>query len=294
MTHQETFTEPGKDSYVASVQEAVLFIQEKIKEPNFKPHVAITLGSGLGKLSGLIEPVATIPYADIPHFPVATVPGHEGKMIIGLLEGVPVVGLKGRKHYYEVANEPNAMEKVTFPVQVAASLGCDLYVATNAAGGLNTNYKVGELMTIKSHLGLFIPNPLLGTHHDFGGNEFFQPQSGQYDSALRNTFKKIDPTIHEGVYAAVSGRTFESQAECLMLRKMGVDAVGMSTVPEIIVAANRGMKTFATSMITNVIAEDGTNATSHEEVMAVLNDKKTEEKLLHIFTEFFKTLTEAY
>ena len=280
------------DQYLKDVHEAVTYIQSRIKD--FSPKIALTLGSGLNKLADLIEPVATIPYGDIPHFPVATVPGHEGKMIVGLLVGVPVVGLKGRKHYYEVAREPNAMDIVTFSVQVVANLGCKLYIATNAAGGLNPRYKVGDLMVIKSHIGLFQPSPLTGAHHNFGGNDFFQPQNGEYDVSLRKLFKSIDPSLREGVYVAVTGRAYETQAECLMLRALGADAVGMSTIPEVIVATNRGMKTFAVSMITNEIAEDGTNATNHEEVMAVLNSKKTEEKLYRVFRAFFKKLTAAY
>lgn len=280
------------DPYLKDVHEAVTYIRSRIKK--FSPKVTLTLGSGLNKLADLIEPVATIPYADIPHFPVAAVPGHEGKMIVGLLEGVPVVGLKGRKHYYEVAREPNAMDIITFPVHVAASLGCKLYIATNAAGGLNPKYKVGDLMVIRSHIGLFQPSPLLGAFHNFGGNDFFQPQATEYDPKLRKMFRSIDQSIHEGVYVAVTGRAYETQAECLMLRSLGADAVGMSTIPEVIVATNRGMQTFAVSMITNAIASDGTNATNHEEVMAVLNSKSTEKKLYRVFRAFFKKLTEAY
>lgn len=270
------------DPYVKHVHEAVTYI----KKFNFSPTVAVTLGSGLNKLADLIKPVAKIPYSDIPHFPTLTVPGHEGSLILGTLEGVPVLGLKGRKHYYEVQDQ----SIVTFPVHVAASLGCKLYVATNAAGGLNPKYKVGDLMVIKSHIGLFQPSPLLGIHHDFVDNDFFQTQSTEYDAALRTLFTKIDSSIHEGVYVAVTGHAYETQAECLMLRALGADAVGMSTVPEIIIATNRGMKTFAISMITNAIASDGTNATNHEEVMAVLNSKQTEEKLFKIFKSFFQKI----
>jgi purine-nucleoside phosphorylase len=278
----------NNDTYIKQIHESTSFVQSKLK--NFSPRVALTLGSGLNKLADLIKPVAIIPYSDIPHFPLSTVPGHEGKMILGTLEGVPVVGLKGRKHFYEVAHEPRPMDIVTYPVHVAASLGCSLYMATNAAGGLNPSYNVGDLMVIKSHIGLFLPNPLMGPFRDFGNTALFQPQSSQYEGSLREVFKKLDPSIHEGVYVAVTGRAYETQAECLMLRAMGADAVGMSTVPEVIVATNRNMKTFAVSMITNVIAKDGTNATNHEEVMAVLQSPKTEEKLYRVFRKFFSSL----
>ncbi|MBI5449651.1 purine-nucleoside phosphorylase, partial [Candidatus Gottesmanbacteria bacterium] len=175
-----------------------------------------------------------------------------------------------------------------FPVHVAANLGCKLYIATNAAGGLNPDFIVGDLMVITSHIGLFLPSPLTGPHHDFSTNDLFQPQSTEYDPALRKVFRQLDPTIREGVYVAVTGRAYETQAECVLLRKFGADAVGMSTVPEIIVATNRGMKTLGISMITNVIAKDGTNATNHEEVMEVLNSRKLEEKLFRVFRNFFK------
>jgi purine-nucleoside phosphorylase len=277
------------DTYISNVNEATDFIRSRIKD--FSPRVAVTLGSGLNKLANLIDPVATIPYADIPHFPTLTVPGHEGVIIAGDLEGVPVIGLKGRKHYYEVADQPNAMDIVTFATHVVASLGCKLYIATNAAGGLNPDFHVGDLMAIKSHIGLFQPNPLL-QYHTFGNNERFQPQNGEYNEKFRKLFQSIDPSIRRGIYVAVTGPTYETEAECKMLRALGADAVGMSTVPEIIVATNRGMETMGVSMITNVIAADGTNATNHEEVLSVLNSKKTEEKLYSIFREFFRKLKE--
>jgi purine-nucleoside phosphorylase len=287
------------DQYISNVQKAVSYIQKQLHGKQFVPRVAFTLGSGLNKLADLIDPIAVIPYKNIPFFPVSTVPGHEGMMILGRLEGVPVVGLKGRKHYYEVADLPaqagqKPMDIVAFPVHVVASLGCQLYIATNASGGLNPSYKIGHLMVIKSHIGLFQPNPLLGIHHDFGGNVRFQPQNTEYSPRYRKLFLELDPFIREGVYVALTGTTYETQAECLMLRAMGADAVGMSTVPEIIVATNRGMETMGVSMITNVIAKDGTNATNHEEVTAILDSEKTEERLYRIFTAFFRTLKKEF
>lgn len=275
------------DQYIRRISDAVAFIQSRT--PDFSPNVAITLGSGLNKLAGIIDPVAIIPYTDIPHFPTLTAPGHEGMLIAGYLEGVPVIGFKGRKHYYEVAGVQNPMDIVTFAVHVAANLGCKLYIATNASGGLNPDFHIGDLMVITSHIGLFQPNPLL-SRHDFGNNDYFQPQNGEYNKRLRSVFRSIDPSIQEGVYAGLTGPTYETQAECRMLRALGADAVGMSTVPEIIVATNRGMETLGVAMITNAIAKDGTNATSHAEVLSVLNSKKTEEKLFHVFREFFRKL----
>lgn len=276
------------DPYVTSVEEAAAYIRSTCK--NFSPVVALTLGSGLSKLASIIEPVATIKYQDIPHFPLSTVPGHEGTLIAGYLEGVAMIGLKGRKHYYEVADAPRPMDIVTFPVHVMANLGCTLYIATNASGGLNHLFHVGDLMLIKSHIGFLQPNPLLGSHHDFGANAYFQPQNLEYDADLRSTFLSIDPSIREGVYVGITGRTYETQAECLMLRKIGADAVGMSTIPEIVIAHHRGLKTMGVSLISNVIAEDGTNATNHEEVMTVLNSAEMETKLKNTFRKFFASL----
>jgi purine-nucleoside phosphorylase len=280
------------DEYVNNVNATVKFLQEKFGD--FHPQVAITLGSGLSKLASLIEPIVEIPYSQIPYFHQTSVPGHEGILIAGTLEGVPLIGFKGRKHYYEVANDPDGMDKVVFPVHVAASLGCRLYIATNAAGGLNPNFFVGELMVIRSHLDLFIKNPLLGPHHDFGGNLYFQPQNNIYDQDLNAVFRDGRTAIHEGVYACVTGRTYETSADCMALRILGVDAVGMSTVPEVIVAANRGMKTMGISTITNIIAADGTNATNHEEVTAILNSPETEARLFSFYQNFFQKIKADY
>jgi purine-nucleoside phosphorylase len=284
---------PKTASYPDQILRATNFIQNICNQKSFAPTIALTLGSGLQKLASLINPVAIISYKDIPYFPTLTVPGHEGTLIAGFLEDIPIIGLKGRKHYYEVAGEPNSMDIVTFPVHVAAALGCKLYMATNAAGGLNPIYNVGDLMVIKSHIGLFQPNPLLGSHHDFGTNALFQPQNTEYSPKIRKLFTSLDSAIHEGVYVGLTGKTYETQAECLMLRMLGADAVGMSTIPEIIVATNRGMDTFGVSMITNIIAKDGTNATNHEEVMAILNSKKTENTLYSIFRGFFQKLNKG-
>lgn len=278
------------DPYVKKIKEAAEYIRTKFPVPTFSPKVALTFGSGLRKLAQLIKPVATIPYSEIPHFPHPTVPDHEGTLLAGTLEGLPVLGFKGRKHYYEVADQPRAMDQVVFPVHVAANLGCKMYIATNAAGGLNPTFYIGSLMVIRSHISFFLPNPLLGKHHDFGDNLEFQPLHAAYTKDLRDLFKSLDPAIHEGVYCATTGKTYETQAESLLLRKLGADAVGMSTIPEIIVAHNRGMQTLGISIITNVISADGTNATSHEEVTAILNSQNTEDKLLKIFQNFFKKL----
>lgn len=282
------------DTYVTQVAEAAQYIRTHIKQPGFSPLVALVLGSGLGKLAELVEPVCRLPYTSIPYFPQTTVPGHDGTLIAGYLEGMPLLGFKGRKHFYEIAHQPRAMDQVVFPVHVATSLGCKTYVATNAAGGLNPEFKVADLMLIRSHIGFFLPNPLLGPHHDFGNNLYFQPLPDIYPKKLRSLFKSGAPDTKEGVYVGWTGRTFETQAESLMLRNLGADAVGMSTIPEMIIAHNRGMETLGISIITNIIAQDGTNTTTHEEVTSILNNPNTEKKLLESFKKFFRALKSTY
>lgn len=315
-----------RDNYERKVAEAADYIRPFLRSTN--PVFGIVLGSGLGDLVESIKTAVVIPYGEIPNFPTTTIAGHEGKMLIGEIAGVPIIGLKGRKHYYEVADEPfNAgILQTVFPVHVLADLGVGNYFVTNAAGGLNLNYHVGDIMVIRSHINL-LPNPLLGRHHGFGkvdgtGQVWrFQPMNSAYqrrsksDKELtrllleaggrRNSYgiggKLSDLMfsmglakrfVHEGVYLAVTGPTYETEAECIAFRDgFKADAVGMSTTPEVIIAINRGMKVVGMSCITNVIAADGTNNTSHDEVKAVLESSQIKDRLLSIVTNFFKSLT---
>lgn len=270
-----------------------------------KPEFGLVLGSGLGDLADAIEGAKVVPYENIPNFPKTTVPGHEGKLIYGTLEGVPVLGLKGRKHFYEVADEPfnTGMLQVVFPVHVLAELGVKNYFATNAAGGLNEEYQVGDIMVLNTHTNL-MPNPLLGRHLKFnrldGGETWrFQPMNDAYDPELTSLLCKsandicIDTRI--GNYLAVTGPTYETKGECLAFRDgIGADAVGMSTAPEVIVARNRGMKCVAFSCITNKIAKDGTNATDHKEVKAILELGETRQKLTSTVRKFFEAYRNLY
>ncbi|MBI4148012.1 purine-nucleoside phosphorylase [Candidatus Woesearchaeota archaeon] len=313
--------------YESRVKHAAETIRQKIGA--LKPVFGVVLGSGLGQLAQKITNPVKIPYADIPGFPTTTVPGHEGILWAGHLEGVPVIGLQGRKHYYEVADLPcNAgMLHVTFPVHVLAELGVTHYFATNAAGGLNQRYEVGGIMVINSHIGLYFPNALLGRQHDFRQVDGkpcprFQPMNDCYDPELTellfNEFMSLEiereaavwratmprvfcPAgeqsyckIYLGVYAAVTGPTYETSGESLALMKLGADAVGMSTVPEVIVARNRGMKCVALSCITNKIAEDGTNATTHAEVQAILNSDEAKNRLTGVIGSFFRAYGRKY
>lgn len=286
-----------QEQYPQKVTQAAEFIKQYLGKK--LPIFAIVLGSGLGDIANEIEIIKSISYKDIPHFPTTTVPGHEGQLIIGTLKSVPIIGLKGRKHYYEVADEfaNIGILKTVFAVHVMAELGIKNYFVTNAAGGLNLNYKVGDLMIINSHLS-FLPNPLLGRHYHFTRvdnqelTDRFQPMNEAYShnliKKLKNANKEFAKYLHKGTYLAVTGPTYETRAECLAFRDgLFADAVGMSTTPEVIIAKNRGMNVIGISCITNKISKDGTNATNHEEVKAILDSKDVRNRISKIVTNFF-------
>lgn len=286
--------------YENKVGAATGYIQAHLGRVN--PQFGVTLGSGLGGLASLMDVSSEMAYSDIPYFPQTTADGHEGKMIIGHLNGVPMIGMKGRKHFYETEGDSGILE-VVFPVHVLAELGVPNYFATNAAGGLNADYNVGDMMVLRSHINL-IPNPLRGRHMNFqrlGGDSRiwrFQPMNGAYDpvlrALLRKSGEKYGDRIREGVYLAVPGPTYETDAESVAFRDgLKADAVGMSTAPEIIVARNRNMKAVGFSCITNKIAADGTNATNHEEVQAVLDSPEVKELFLNVVTDFFGLYRES-
>lgn len=291
---------PYQSDYLSKVKTTSDFLRPHTEGLNLE--FGLTLGSGLGDLAEKIKVTAEFDYSEIPHFPTTTVAGHEGKLIIGKLAGIPVIGLKGRKHFYEVADLPNneGILQTVFAVHVLAELGVKNYFVTNAAGGLNIDYEVGDLMIIKSHIN-FLPNPLLGQHFAFtrvdNGQtiERFQPMNGAYDEKLRQKLSlaslEFKKNIHQGTYLAVTGPTYETEAECIAFRDgLKADAVGMSTTPEVIVARNRGMKVVGLSCITNKIAKDGTNATNHEEVKAILESSEVKNRLSTIVTKFFESL----
>jgi purine-nucleoside phosphorylase len=290
-------------NYEKKVREAADYIKKRLGDK--KPAFAVVLGSGLAGLADSVKKPIIISYNDIPSFPRTTVPGHDGKLIIGAIEGVPVIVMKGRKHYYEVADEPlnNGILKVVFPVHVMAELGVKNYFATSAVGGLNQVYKVGDLLVVKSHIS-FVPNPLLGRQHDFKCVNScepllrFQPMHDAYDEALRKMLLKAGlgykKYVHQGVLLTVTGPTYETHAEGVFFRKsIGADAVGMSLSPEVIVARNRGMKVVAFSCITDMIGEDGANPTCHEEVMSVLNSPAVKQRFKSILEKFFRLYKES-
>src|SRR3989344_4955362 len=220
LNYSDVYFDPQE--FVSRIYTAANFIKERLPE-GFKPKVTLTLGSGgLGDIANLIEDAVTIPYSDIPGFKTTTVEGHKGNLVAGYLAGVPMTGLQGRIHYYEGGGQPNnviALKNITFPVYVARALGSDIYFATNAAGGLNPNYKPGDLMIIDSHIDIHFPNPLLGPQVKFMDPMRFQPQDKEYNPLFKDMLhlaaEKVGENehIHEGVYVALTGPTFETKAD---------------------------------------------------------------------------------
>ncbi len=291
------------ENYESKVAEAADYVRGKLGSR--KPVFGIVFGSGFGDIAESIERITTIPYGAIPNFPITTVPGHEGKMLIGELEDVTVIGLKGRTHYYEVADEPfnNGILQTVFPVHVLADLRIQNYFVTNACGGLNKGYAIGDIMIIRSHINL-LPNALLGRQYDFLRVDDarpvlrFQPMGGVYDSELTELLKRagsaLGEHVHEGRFIAVTGPTYETEGESIAFREgFQADAICMSTTPEVIVARNRGMKVVGMSCITNVITADGTNTTNHEEVKSVLESPQVKGRLLTTVREFFRLYRES-
>jgi purine-nucleoside phosphorylase len=269
---------------VKEINEAVRFIQSKCST---RPLVGIVLGSGLGSFADEIQVECEIEYSDIPHFPVSTVEGHSGKLIFGNLSGKKVVAMAGRFHYYE----GYTTKEVVFPIRVLKFLGIKTLLISNAAGGINSSFKVGDLMIIKDHISMLTINPLLGKNVDEFG-ERFPDMSEPYKNYLIENAKKIALEnrieIKEGVYVGVTGPTFETRAEYKMLNILGGDAVGMSTVQEVIAAVQLGLPVFAISVITDIGIREEENTITHEEVLQAAKD--AEPKLTLIFKQLIAQL----
>ncbi len=237
-------------------------VREKIK---FQPKAAIVLGSGLGNFADQIEAAEELPYGEIEGFPVSTVPGHEGKFIFGYLGKVPVVCMKGRVHYYE----GYPIGDVVLPTRLMKMMGAEILFLTNASGGVNASFHAGDLMMITDHISCFVPNPLIGPNVDELGTRF-PDMSSVYDKGLqeilRQTAKEYGIPLKEGVYMQLTGPSFESPAEIRMVRVLGADAVGMSTVVEAIAANHMGMRICGISCVCNLAAGMTENPLTHEEV----------------------------
>jgi purine-nucleoside phosphorylase len=252
----------------ADYDKAAAVIQNRTQ---LRPTIGLVLGSGLGGLADTLENRVVISYRDIPGWPQSTVPGHSGQLVIGHLEGCPVVAQQGRAHFYE----GYTLQQVTFPMRVMHLLGVTMVILTNAAGGLNRDYQVGDLMLLNDHInfvGMGGHNPLVGPNDDSLGPRF-PGMTQTYDRDLRQLARQIAREVgvrlHEGVYVCLSGPNYETPAEIRMLRTIGGDAVGMSTVHEVLVARHAGMRVMAYSGITNVCIDsvDTVLETSHEEVL---------------------------
>lgn len=261
-------------------ENAAIFLKEKYTKT---PKIGLILGSGLGVLADEIEEPVKIPYHQIPDFPVSTVEGHAGQLVFGLLDGVEVVAMQGRFHYYE----GYSFEKVTFPVRVMKQLGVEILIVTNAAGGINENFEPGDLMLISDHINNMGSNPLIGKNDAKLGPRF-PDMSDAYRHDLREQAKvianELQIPVKEGVYVGNTGPTYETPAEVKMLRILGGDAVGMSTVPEVIVARHAGLDVLGISCISNMAAGIVNQPLSHEEVM------ETTERVKANFLKYIKAI----
>jgi len=261
------------------INESVAYIKDKT---GFNPEVGIVLGSGLGGLVNEVEVEYALSYSDIPNFPVSTVQGHGSKLLFGKLNGVKVVVMQGRFHFYE----GYTMQEVAFPIRVLKYLGINRLFLSNASGGMNPNYQVGDLMVIDDHINLMGTNPLVGTNNDELGPRF-PDMSAPYDPKMISCALEIAKSkgyrCHVGVYAAVTGPTYETRAEYKYIRVIGADCVGMSTVPEVIVARHMDLPVFAISIITDMGGLEDVQIITHEEVLKVA--KAAEIKMTSLIKE---------
>ncbi|MCC8087658.1 MAG: purine-nucleoside phosphorylase [Rikenellaceae bacterium] len=257
------------------------FIRSKMP---FVPEVGIILGTGLGGFTDVIEDKTVIDYCDIPEFPVSTVEGHDGKLIFGTVSGKKVMAMKGRFHYYE----GYSAQEVTLPVRVMSRLGIEYLFVSNAAGGINPEFFIGDLMVITDHINL-IPNPLIGKNLDQFGVRF-PPMNNAYDKELilkaERIGEELNLRLRYGCYVGTTGPSLETPKEYRYFNIIGGDAVGMSTTPEVIVANHCGMKVFGTSVITNSGLTDA--ASTHEEIQA--EGAKAQEKMVMLFAKLLKSL----
>jgi purine-nucleoside phosphorylase len=261
-----------------AIKEACSYIQSKL---SIKPSIGLILGSGLGVLGEEIEHPTIIPYKDIPYFPESTVTGHKGQLVIGTLESKQVIAMQGRFHYYE----GYSMKQVTFPVRVMKQLGVESLIVTNAAGGINKNFKPGDHMLITDHINNMGDNPLIGDNDEALGARF--PDMSQvYDKAhlqlAEFCAKELGLLIQKGVYVGNTGPAYETPVEVSMLRTLGGDAVGMSTVPEATVAVHAGIRVLGISCISNMAAGLLDQPLTHHEVI------ETTEKVKETFLQFVK------
>ena len=266
------------------LNETVQFIQSNM---NTSANTAIILGSGLGNLSKELSIDFSIPYSEIPHFPLSTVKGHHGRLLFGTLSGKKVWVMEGRFHFYE----GYLAEQVVFPIRVLRLLGVENLLLSNAAGGVNPHFKVGDLLIVKDHISLFTINPLIGQNEEALGTRFpdmSEPYSLSFIEKAKAIAEANQIEVHEGVYVGVTGPTFETRAEYKLIKNIGGDVVGMSTVQENIAAVHCGMKVFAMSVVTDLGIREDNNVITHEEVLAAAY--AAEPKLTIIFSALLKEI----
>ncbi|RKD34549.1 purine-nucleoside phosphorylase [Thermohalobacter berrensis] len=269
---------------IYKINETANFIENKLES---KPKIGLILGSGLGILADEIQNSISLAYKDIPHFPVSTVKGHQGKLVIGKLDNKDVIAMQGRFHYYE----GYSMEEVTFPVRVMKKLGVEKIIITNAAGGVNTEFEPGDLMIIKDHINFAFDNPLIGKNHEELGPRF-PDMSNAYSKKLiklaKESGNKLDINLKEGTYMFLTGPTYETPAEIKMVSYLGADAVGMSTVPEVIVAVHSNIEVLGISCITNMAAGILDQPLDHSEVIETT--QKVRNKFIKLVKEILKNM----
>lgn len=252
---------------IKDIESASLYIKDIFKD---NIDIAVVLGSGLGKLVERIEDPIKIKYSNIPGFPKSTVKGHAGEMIIGKINGKNILAMNGRFHYYE----GYSLNTITFPIRVIKNLGIEKLIITNAAGGMNPNFEAGDLMIINDHINVMGDSPLIGKNYDELGPRFPDMSKAyckEYISLANTVAEELNIKVRNGVYAPVSGPTYETPAELRYLRLIGGDAVGMSTVPEVIVANHMSMKVLGISVITDMALADNLEPLDHTRVMETAN-----------------------
>ena len=258
------------------VQETVSFIKEKT---NFTPEYGVILGSGLGSFTEDIIIEHTLPYTEIPNFPVSTVQGHKGALVFGTIGTKKVVAMQGRFHYYEGYD----MKQVTFPVRVMKYLGVTKLIVSNASGGVNPSYEVGSIVLIKDHINMMPEHPLRGKNDERFGPRFVnmsEPYSLKMIAMAKKVAKEAAINVHDGIYMGLQGPTFETLAEYKMVKNIGADCVGMSTVPEVIVARHMELETFGLSVITDMGDEENIEEVNHEEVLKAAQKAEPSVRLL--------------
>jgi len=258
------------------VQETVSFIKEKT---NFTPEYGVILGSGLGSFTDDIQIEFTLPYTEIPNFPVSTVQGHKGALVFGTIGTKKVVAMQGRFHFYE----GYSMKEVTFPVRVMKYLGVEKLIVSNASGGVNSNYNVGDIVLIKDHVNMMPEHPLRGKNDERFGPRFVnmsEPYSKKMILKAKELAENLNIKVQDGIYLGLQGPTFETLAEYKMVKNIGADCVGMSTVPEVIVARHMEMETFGLSVITDMGDEESIESISHDEVLEAAKSAEPKVRIL--------------